>query len=217
MIWLEIALLAVAFFYWKSNRLLNESYSAAQVAVDLPPPDSTSLARGRHLAITQGCTDCHGPDLAGTPMMDAMPVAFIPSSNLTAAGVGASYSDADWIRAIRHGVGPDGKSLWLMPSAAYTHLSPEDLSALIAFLKTAEPVDRVFPPKQFGPIGRMLVANGSFKLSEKLPALRTRSSNSSVSRYRCSSYHVRFHGLHLKASPWFMEKEGEGPALTQEW
>ena len=64
-----------------------------------------------------------------------------------------------------HGVDPDGKSLWIMPSAAYTHLSPSDLSSLIAFLKQTPPVERALPPKSFGPIGRMLIANGSLKPS----------------------------------------------------
>lgn len=160
-----LILIAVAYFYWKSNRILNTTYPAADVTLDLPPADSTVLARGRHLSITLGCTDCHGSDFGGLPTMDAMPVAYIPASNLTPAGVAAGYSDADWIRAIRHGIGPDGRSLWIMPSAAYSHLSPSDLAALIAFLKQADPVDRALPPKQFGPIGRMLVANGAFKLA----------------------------------------------------
>lgn len=160
-----LVLIAVGYFYWKSNSVINRSHAAADVALDLPPADSTALARGRHLALTLGCTDCHGPDLGGTPFMDAMPVAMIPAPNLTPAGVGSRYTDADWMRAIRHGVGPDGRSLWIMPSAAYTHLSPADLSSLIAFLKETPAVERDLPLKTFGPVGRMLVANGSLKPS----------------------------------------------------
>ena len=163
-----LLLVAGSYYYWKSNQLLNATYDVAPMGLDLTPADSTMLARGRHIAITHGCMDCHGPDLAGTPMMDAMPVAIIPASNLTPAGAVASYTDADWFRAIRNGIGPDGKSLWLMPSAAYTRLSPSDLVSLISFLKSADPVVRDFAPKRMGPLGRMLVASGTYKLAADL-------------------------------------------------
>ncbi len=158
-----LVLIAAGYLYWKSNSILNETYAAAELSLDLPPADSTALARGRHLTLTRGCVECHGADLAGQVIMDAMPMAYIPSTNLTPGGVGATYTDADWIRAIRHGVRPDGKSLWIMPSMAYTRLSPSDLASLIAYLKSVPPVQKSFPPKQFGPIGRMLIARGELK------------------------------------------------------
>lgn len=160
-----LMLIGIGFVYWKSSRVIDKAYPATDFSLDLPPADSTALARGRHLAVTRGCVECHGPDLAGVPLVDAMPMAYVPSSNLTPAGVGATYSDSDWIRAIRHGIGPDGKSFWVMPSSAYTRLSPSDLSSLIAYLRSLDPVERTFPPKQFGPIGRMLIARGEMKLT----------------------------------------------------
>ena len=158
-----LVLIAVGYIYWKSESILNEAYRAEELGLDLPPADTMALARGRHLAITRGCMDCHGPDLGGIPLVDGMPMAYIPSSNLTPAGIGATYTDSDWIRAIRHGVGPDGRSLWIMPSMSYTRMSPADLVNLIAYLKSVAPVERSLPPKQFGPIGRMLIARGELK------------------------------------------------------
>ena len=55
--------------------------------------------------------------------------------NLTPGGVGGTYTDTDWIRALRHGVAPDGTPLVFMPSWEYYYLSKEDLGALIAYLK----------------------------------------------------------------------------------
>ncbi len=158
-------LIAVGYVYWKSEAILNKTMDLAPITLDLPPADSAAVARGRHIALAYGCRDCHGPDLAGLPTIDAMPLAYIPASNLTPAGAGAYYSDGDWLRAIRHGIGPDGKSLWLMPSAAFTRLSPADLAALIAFLKQVEPVRRDLPQKRFGPYGRLLLVRGGFTLA----------------------------------------------------
>jgi RNA polymerase sigma factor (sigma-70 family) len=54
-----------------------------------------------------------------------MPVFKLSASNLTPAGVGSSYSDADWVRAIRHGIGPDGKPLLFL--AGQIPLIPAEL------------------------------------------------------------------------------------------
>ena len=43
--------------------------------------------------------------------------------------------------AIRHGVGRDGKGLFIMPSHHFNELSDEDLGAIIAYLKNVPPVD----------------------------------------------------------------------------
>jgi hypothetical protein len=80
----------------------------------------------------------------------------------------AQFKDEDWVRAIRHGVGPDGKGLFLMPSEEYAHLSDADLGAVIAYLKTAPSVDRDRVPIQLGPVARVLVGTGKMKLSPEV-------------------------------------------------
>jgi mono/diheme cytochrome c family protein len=47
-----------------------------------------------------------------------------------------------------------------MPSADYLGFSDEDVDALIAWFRAAPPVDRELPPKQIGPLGRVLVVAG---------------------------------------------------------
>jgi mono/diheme cytochrome c family protein len=78
--------------------------------------------------------------------------------NLTAGvgGVGDSNSDQDWVRAIRHGVGHDGRGLMLMPARTFYYLSDEDLGALIAYLKSLPPVDHEMPKTDLGPAGRVM-------------------------------------------------------------
>jgi mono/diheme cytochrome c family protein len=123
-----------------------------------------TLAWGEHIAVTRGCIDCHGKDLGGGVFADAMPVFRLWGSNLTAGGVGKTYSDADWVRAIRHGVGPDGRSLLLMPSYEYYLLSDGDLSSLIAYIQSLPAVDRDLGENQVGPLGRVLFASGKLPL-----------------------------------------------------
>jgi hypothetical protein len=82
--------------------------------------------------------------------------------NLTSGvgGVGATNTDEDWIRAIRHGVGHDGRGLILMPSRIFYYLSDEDLGALLAYLKSLPAVDNELPITELGPLGRVMVTLG---------------------------------------------------------
>src|SRR4030095_8295519 len=79
-------------------------------------------------------------------------------------GLPADYSDLDYVRAIRRGVRRDGRSLIVMPSEVFTHLSQEDRGAVLAFLKQAPPVDRDVPRSGFGPVGRALLATGKMNI-----------------------------------------------------
>ncbi|MBI4468035.1 MAG: hypothetical protein HY650_01800 [Acidobacteria bacterium] len=67
----------------------------------------------------------------------------IVASNISSdreTGVG-SWTDGEKIRAIRDGVGRDGRALFpMMPYEYYRHLCDEELSAIYAYLK-AQPSD----------------------------------------------------------------------------
>ncbi|MCA9980354.1 MAG: hypothetical protein KDD89_05965, partial [Anaerolineales bacterium] len=88
----------------------------ASVAV---PSDEASIEHGRHLATISSCTECHASNLEGTPFIDEAPIGYIPAPNLTPGGVGSTYSDEDWARAIRHGVAANGRVITTMPSDHY--------------------------------------------------------------------------------------------------
>ncbi len=132
------------------------------------PTDSASVARGKHLVEAVGkCQSCHGDNLAGKSLFASPMFVRLSSANLTSGkgGIGGTFTDADYIRSIRHGVGRDGKSLWFMPSEAYYHFNDADLGAIIAYLKTVPPVDgQVPPPRTAGPIGRTVSLLTSFPL-----------------------------------------------------
>lgn len=153
-------------FYAKSNRAIARTFTIDQPALAIPT-DSASIQRGRHIAsAVSSCIDCHAEHLGGQMVIDQAPFMRLGAPNLTrgAGGVGATLTDADFVRAIRHGVGPDGRALALMPSEAYQHFSDADLGAVIAYVKSVAPVDNPVPPREFGPIARMLLARGQFPL-----------------------------------------------------
>ena len=41
-------------------------------------------------------------------------------------GIGGTYSDIDYVRAIRHGVAQDGRGLPIMPSEVFNKFSDQD-------------------------------------------------------------------------------------------
>lgn len=141
------------------------SYEVPRVELALSS-DPAMVARGEHIAVVRGCVDCHGPDLSGKLFIDAGPVAVLYSSNLTAGrgGVGDTYSDADLIAAIRHGVDPDGRPLWFMPSQEFNVLSDEDVVALASYIRTLPAVDHEPGTNRVGPLGRLLYATGELPL-----------------------------------------------------
>jgi mono/diheme cytochrome c family protein len=110
--------------------------------------DEASIERGKHIVTAiSACTSCHGPNLEGKVMLEDDMIGYIPAPNLTrgAGGVGAFFSPEDWERAIRHGVGYDGRVLGMMPSDHYAHYTDDDLSALIGYIQSLPPVDNELP------------------------------------------------------------------------
>jgi mono/diheme cytochrome c family protein len=165
-----LAALALGYVYLRTNARMDRIYDVNPEPVVLAQNGGVTedlLAWGEHIATTRGCTDCHAGDLGGGIFADDMPVFRLSASNLTRGGIGARYSDADWVRAIRHGIGPDGQPLLFMPSWEYYFLGDEDLAALIVYLKSLPAVSRTLPESRVGPLGRILYLTGKLPL---LPA-----------------------------------------------
>jgi mono/diheme cytochrome c family protein len=156
-----LLVVGVGAVYGVSEAKLRRSYDIA-LTTRGAAADARLIERGAHLVATRGCTDCHTADLGGKVFIDEPGMARVSASNLTRGrgGVAGRYEDADWERAIRHGVGPDGRALAIMPSKEYYQLGEEDISAMIAYLKSVPAVDRELPARKLGPIGRALVATG---------------------------------------------------------
>jgi len=161
-----IGLLVVAFAVLyiigsvKWNRIREKDYEVSVEKLTIPT-DQASIARGEHIATIRMCKDCHTENWSG--QSDSVPgLITLSMPNLTpgAGGVGATNTDEDWVRAIRHGVGYDGRGLLLMPSRVWYYLSDEDLADLIAYLKSLPPVDNEPPKTELGPLGRVMMTLG---------------------------------------------------------
>jgi cytochrome c553 len=154
-----LALLAMLALYVVSEERINRVYTirAAELQV---PSDPAAIERGRQIVRTRGfCYDCHGANLAGQYFDDGPLIGLITMKNLTRGkgGIPADFSDADLVRAIRHGVGPDGKPLVDMPSNFYFEFSDQDLGDIIAYLKSIPPVDNELPKKRLGLLARFYI------------------------------------------------------------
>lgn len=156
------------FIYFDIESRVEKTYEV-KVQNLIIPTDTISLAKGKHLAGIRACTGCHGNDLSGGMAFadEASPVGILYSANITSGKGGINYTDADWIRALRHGLGKDNRSLWFMPSHEIYQLSNQDMASLISYVKTRPPVDKINHNKSLKPLGRILTFFDQFPL---LPA-----------------------------------------------
>ncbi len=126
-------------------------------------PAAADTTRGQYLAAIMDCAGCHTPFTAeGMPdMSKALSGAnygfelpglgtFVPP-NLTSDPTGlGDWSEEEIAAAITEGVRPDGRELApIMPWHSYAALTPEDLTALVGYLRSLPPVSYDAP----GPFG----------------------------------------------------------------
>ncbi len=161
-----LIVIAIAAVFLISDGKLTKTYQIADAPLTIPT-DAASIERGRHLVTSViGCGGCHGENLGGDAFIPGGP-AVLPAPNLTsgAGGVGQQFNDADWVRAIRHGVGTDGTSLIIMPSPEL--LLPERCRSRRSdrLIKSIPPVDNQLPERQVLLLGRALIAAGVFPLA----------------------------------------------------
>jgi cytochrome c2 len=158
---------------WQPTLLVKALMHVAFVALPMPTqkipvPDlhKDQLAYGRYLVNGMAdCFSCHSKDFktmnalepeksegylgGGNPTLDAQGNV-VYSANLTLdaeTGIGR-WSEADFVRAVRTGMRPDGHAL-RYPMLAYPELGEEELKAAFAYLKTVpvlrNAVTRNFP------------------------------------------------------------------------
>ena len=175
---------------WTSSRVMSQTFEThhaefpipfptRQVSAADPAADETetlegamdkAIERGRHLvAARYACIECHGTNFGGGVMVDAFPLGRFLGPNLT-SGRGSrtlDYEPADWDRIVRHGVLPDGRPA-AMPSEDYKLMSDQELSDVVAYIRSMPPVDNQVPKSSLGPLGKVLVATGQLPLSASL-------------------------------------------------
>lgn len=167
-----LVLVAVCAVYVLSELRFRRAYSvpAEHIAVS---NDSLVLARGEHIvSAIAGCGDCHGEGLKGNVMLDAAPMGRLVALNLTKGegGVGNQLTPELVERAVRHGVGPDGRALRIMPADELQYLSDEDLRAVVSYVLQVPPVNNTLAPSHLMLLPRALLVAGAMPLlsAEKL-------------------------------------------------
>ena len=143
------------------------SASAATQSSQAATSDAALIAHGEYLARAGDCIACHsapsGKPFAGGLKFDT-PIGAIYSTNITPdrnTGIG-SWSFAQFDRAVRAGVRPNGDTLYpAMPYPSYARLSDDDMHALYAYFTRGvtpveqrnRPVDIVWPLSMRWPLG----------------------------------------------------------------
>ncbi|AQR75453.1 cytochrome c [Sphingomonas sp. LM7] len=130
------------------------------------PKDAASIAEGARVARIANCRDCHGANGEGKILFEDPMLGRIAPPPL--AKIAATMTDAELVRAIRHGVHKDGSSLFIMPAAALGHLSDQDVGRIVAWIRTLKPgPGDSQATMSYGPVGRALILTG------KLPPMAT--------------------------------------------
>jgi mono/diheme cytochrome c family protein len=133
--------------------------------------DSVVIERGRYVVRDlASCTICHGDPkqhegiLAGeeVPLSGGFEFTIPPGKfyprNITPdmeTGIGR-ISDGQIARALRYGVGHDGRAL--LPFMEMQGLSDEDLAAVVSYLRSRPPVRNVVPAHRFSLLGMIVKA-----------------------------------------------------------
>jgi mono/diheme cytochrome c family protein len=115
-----------------------------------------AISRGAYLFRIAGCQGCHtdvknkGAPLAGGRAL-ATPFGTFYGPNITAhpkEGIGG-WSDADFVRALREGISPEGQNLFpVFPYPSFTGMSEADMLAIKAYIFSLPPADRVNRPHE---------------------------------------------------------------------
>jgi len=125
------------------------------------PAAMTPLQRGEYLSNVMGCNDCHTPGgmygapdferrLSGSEIGWQGPWGVSYASNLTPdpeTGLG-NWTNVEIERALRSGVRKDGSPILPpMPWPNFANLTADDMSSLIAYLKSIPPVKHKNPDR----------------------------------------------------------------------
>ncbi len=156
---LGVAVLGTGWFFFRFTVLLPRDIPVPKITL---PSSGEEIERGRYLATHVAvCMDCHstrnwsyfaGPITPGTlgkggEVFDedtGLPGRVI-SKNITPYSL-VDWSDGELFRAITGGLQNDGDALFpLMPYDAYRIMDERDLLAIIAYLRTLEPIENDVP------------------------------------------------------------------------
>lgn len=160
---LVIAAVFYGYAHYKTEQALAKRYEVKDTPLVLAN-DAATLAYGARLYIAKGCADCHGDKAQGKLVFDGGPVIKLVTPNITTGGIGKDLTADDIARAVRHGVGENGRPLVFMPSADYKDLSDDDTAAIVAFIKSLPASNNQPDATEIRPLGRILYTLHQFPL-----------------------------------------------------
>ena len=119
------------------------------------PTRARDLDNGKTLFTAGGCASCHAASddetrmklSGGKPLVTPFGTFYPPNiSPDQKTGIG-QWSEAQFIRAMREGVSPEGKHYYpAFPYSSYRGMTPDDVADLFAYLKTMPAVEGKAPP-----------------------------------------------------------------------
>lgn len=160
-----LLLLAAAAAWIISSRMLS---SAGAAPSHLAAPTPAQLATAQRQLHVLGCASCHGKKLQGDVFLDDPKLASIYAPNLTLLAARATDQQLD--RAIRQGVGIDGRALTVMPSESFQFLTDQEAAALIAAIRHFPRTGSEQPARRIGPLGRIGLVTGKLHTTPALVA-----------------------------------------------
>ena len=150
-------------------------------------PSPARLERGKYLVESvMGCMDCHAQrdwSKADAPLISEtkgrgglLPFENLPgriiAPNITPdveTGAG-SWTDDMFARAIREGIGHDGRALFpIMPYENFRSLPDEDLASVIVYLRSLKPVRNELPKSEIAFPVNLLIRSAPRPISEPVP------------------------------------------------
>lgn len=132
-----LALAAFSVAAWMGERKLARTVEVRVVPVAFVK-DAASVRLGKYLFETRGCAHCHGADGRGAVVFEDGSFV-VKAPDITPGGAAKVYTEADWVRAVRHGVSPAGRALIVMPSEDYNRMNDGDFAALVAYARSLPP------------------------------------------------------------------------------
>ena len=163
---LLLVVLAAAYVWIVSSNALTSRADAHTETLAAATP--AQIADGTRQLSILGCVSCHGEGLRGKLFFDVPNVAKLYAPNLTL--IAAQSDDQKLAQSIRQGVGHDGRSLFVMPSAHYSRLTDAETTALVHAIRQQPRGGTQMPPISVGLLGRIGIATGKFKMQPDLVA-----------------------------------------------
>ena len=150
-------------------------------------PTAARLARGAYVVNNvAGCTYCHSEfDASERPLRtkagteggghvwapEGLPWLVAPNITPDTETGAGNWSDDTIARAVREGIGHDGRALFpLMPYGNYRNMSDEDLASVVVYLRTLKPIRRELPRSALPfPVSR-LINSAPEPITEPVPS-----------------------------------------------